>query len=647
MRLTGGFRLLIVLGCLLALSAPISAQSGRGTITGTVTDSTGGVVPGADVTATNMATGVETKTVTTDVGLYRIPYVEPGNYKVSVSLTGFKTAVRENVQVLVTQTVSADFTMTVGDLADQVTVSSEAPMLEKSTSEIGTAATELEVHTWPILVGDGTRQLQSFIFRAMPGTQGNEWSGSINGGQAFAHEILIDGISIGRMDINGGSNSEFTPTMDAVSEFKLQTGATSAQYGNSQTGLTNFAMKGGTNQYHGTAFWFAQNEAFNANSWGNNASGSKKQPNRLNNYGFSFGGPVIKDKTHFFFSYEGNRQTNYNIGNPTGDSLPVHQFNGGDFSLLLDPAFTGDPKSGTTVGTDALGRPIIFGAIYDPSTARQLADGTWIRDPFPGNVIPANRMSAVTHNILSGYELPSPALFRLRNNNPRVGTCCPELNIDNYSFKVDHVLNETHKLGTSFVYNKRIRLRYGAGGYYYLADPKISDQPFSTGAKQQATPGWIVRITEDWTMSPMSLNHFAVGYNRFRNANQSLSFLDGRNWATALGFQNVGGAAWPTISFGGLNSTLSGSYRTQGHGGTGNEPNGSTILMDDVTLIRGAHSFRFGGSIAVTTSTHGSSIRLEVTASTTRIRRFRDLPRRLASPMQASSWVKSATREWV
>ena len=111
------------------------------------------------------------------------------------------------------------------------------------------------------------------------------------------------------------------------------------------------------------------------------------------------GGPIIKDKTHFFFSYEGNRQTNYNL--PGSRALPVHAFNTGDFSLLLDPAFNGDPRSGTNVGTDALGRPVIFGQIYDPATSRQLADGTWIRDPFPGNVIPANRLSQVSQNMLS------------------------------------------------------------------------------------------------------------------------------------------------------------------------------------------------------------------------------------------------------
>jgi len=583
-----------MLFCLVALSVPLFGQSGRGTITGTIVDNTGGVMPGVEVIATNVDNGTVTKTVTTDVGLYRMPYVAPGKYRVSASLTGFKTAIRENVDVLTTQTVTVDFKMEVGELAEQVTVTGAAPLLEKSTSEIGTAATELEVHTWPIQVGDGTRQLQNFIFTSMPGTQGDTWAGSINGGQSFAHEILIDGISIGRMDLNGGSNNEFTPTVDAVSEFKLQTGATSSQYGNSQTGLTNFSMKSGTNEYHGTAFWFAQNEALNAMSWGDNAAGRTKKPrSRLNNFGFTFGGPVIKDKTHFFFSYEGNRVSNYVIGDPRGDSLPVKPFKGGDFSLLLDPNFTKDARSGTVVGKDALGRDVRFGQIYDPASSQQLPDGTWVRNPFPNNIIPAGRMSAVSKNVLR-YDLPEPEVFQLMFNNPRVDNCCPQGTIDNYSLKMDHVLNDAHKMSGTYVFNNRSRLRYGNSTYYYLPDPKIPGSPLA-GDKTQATPGWIARFSEDWTIAPTKLNHFAIGYNRFFNKNVSNSYFDGRNWAEDLGLQGVAGATFPELRFAAFDNTLYGRYRYMGHRGTSNEPNGSVVLTDDFTLIRGSHSFRIGG----------------------------------------------------
>ncbi len=582
----------------LVLSAMLIAQSGRGVITGVVRDTSGAVVPGAEVNIVNKDTGVSTTSLTTDAGVYRVPYLPPGKYMVKASLPAFKTAVADNVEVLVAQTVTVDFNLEVGEVSQQVTVSAETPLLERSTSEIGINTTEKEVHTWPIIVEDGTRQLQSFIFRSMPGTQGEEFAGTINGGQAYSHEILIEGISIGRFDLNGGSNNEFTPTMDAVSEFKLQTGALSAQYGNTQTALANFGMKSGTNNFHGTAFWFHKEKAFNANNWANNAFGQRKTGARENNGGGTFGGPVWipglyngKDRTHFFFSYEGERQSNQNLSSRR-DSLPVAPFKKGDFSLLLDPRFTGDSRSGTVVGTDALGRPVIFGQIYDPSTSRQLPNGTWIRDPFSGNIIPQNKFSQVALNVLK-YDLPNPQTLQLRFNNPRVGTCCPFLDIDNYSYKMDHTISEHHKTSGTFVYNNRIRRRFGGGGQPNLPGPIPG--PLAAGDKTQATPGWMFRFAEDWTISPTVLNHFAYGYNRFRNANQSNSFLSGIDWTQALGLKNVGKNTFPVIRFSGFNRALDGGYVVMGHGGTGNAPNGSNIFENDFTWIHGNHSFKLGG----------------------------------------------------
>ncbi len=334
-RLTLGVGLVLAL-CLI----PAMGQSGRGMLTGVVKDSTGAVVPGAEVVMTNVDTGTSLNGQTTEAGIYRIPYVPPGKYTVSVTMTGFRKAVRENVEIHVTETVTADFNLEVGQISDTVTVSAATPILETSTPEIGTISTEREVHTWPIMIGDGTRGLQTFIFSSMPGTQGSEWEGSINGGQAFSHEILVDGITVGRFDLNGGNTAEFTATMDAVSEFKLQTGAISSQYGNTQTGLANFGMKSGTNQYHGTAFWFHQNSALNANSWAANNSGrldpetgkAFKATTKLNNGGATFGGPIKKDRTFFFFSYEMNNAANYVPSSGT-QSSPTAEMKRGDFRV--------------------------------------------------------------------------------------------------------------------------------------------------------------------------------------------------------------------------------------------------------------------------------------------------------------------------
>ncbi len=596
MRASRMFRLLILLVCLPALSVPLFGQAARGTITGTVTDSTGGVMPGVEIIATNVETGVEAKTVTTDVGLYRIPQLNPGKYKITAALTGFKTAVRENVEVLLSQTLTADFKLEVGEVSETVTVSMETPLLESSTSEIGSNMTQLEVHAWPMFVSDGTRQIQSFIFNSLPGATGDEWAGSINGSQSFTHETVVDGISVGRLDLNGGNTSEYSPTVDAISEFKLQTGAVSAQYGNTQTGLANYGIKSGTNAYHGTAFYMHQNDALNANSWNNNRLGKGKDPFRLHNFGATLGGPIVKDRTFFFFSYEGERHTNFPVSS-SYDSAPSAAFKQGDFSRLFDPAFTRYANSGKVMGQDKLGRDVRYGQIYDPASGRQLADGSWIRDPFPNNIIPAARFSAVTKAYLKedignpDFPLKAARGETLRENMTRINTCCPKYHINNYTGKIDHVFNEKHKITGSYLFNDRYRYRYGGSTYRIREFPG----PAIGGTRKQSVVGTMARISEDWTISPTMINHFGLGYNRVRNANQANSFLSGTNWAQVLGIKGTSGTAtFPVVSWDGPNNQLKAFNRGYGDAGTSNEPNGSTILLNDFSWIKGAHSIKVG-----------------------------------------------------
>ena len=585
----------LLLGILiLGLGLPALAQSGRGTITGIVKDPSGAVVPGADITITEKNTGVVTRTVSTEAGAYRAPYIPPGTYQLTAALAGFKTAVADNIQVMLGQTVTVDFNLEVGQVSDQVTVMATAPLLESSTPEIGVGTTEKEVHAWPIVMDDGTRQLQTFIFTSMPGTEGGGFAGSINGGQSYSHEILIDGISIGRMDLNGGSNSEFTPTIDAVSEFKLQTGALSSQYGNTQTAMTNFGMKSGTNQFHGSAFWFHNEPFLNANSWANNARNVDKSGTKENNYGGTVGGPIWKDRTFFFFSAEFERNADKRLRGTNG-TLPLRAFKDGNFSSLLNPAFTGDPSSGSTVGTDALGRPIVYGQIYDPATSRQLPDGTWIRDPFVGNIIPTSRFSSVTQTILQNYDVPDPQLTTLRRNQPYLSSSSPILTIDNISIKIEQVISNTHKISGTFVSNDRSRQRFGASNSPYL-DLPFPQVPMA-GSKLQATPGKIVRIAEDWTISPTVINHFAYGYNRFVNNNASYTYVTGEDWSSLLGLENVGSHAFPDISYSGFGTYALGNGlfpRMGGVGGSGFGVNGSNIVSNDLTWIKGNHSLRFG-----------------------------------------------------
>src|SRR5439155_7267515 len=284
----------------------LCGQGERGTFNGTIVDPTGAAVSAANVQAVNTATNVETAVLTTDAGVFRIPYLQPGTYRLTVSAPGFKTEVRENVILAVAQTLTIDFKLEVGQVSERVIVSSEPPLLETGSAEIGQYVTKREFDTWPITVGDGRRQIQQFIFTSLPGTFGGTFQGSINGGQSYSHEILIDGIALGRFDLQGGSNNEFSPSAEAISEFKLQTGLVGAQYGGGQTAIANFATKSGTNELHGSAYYYVQNDAFRANGWNNNAAGIRRQPYNQHNYGYSVGGPVYLPKI-----YHGRNKTIY------------------------------------------------------------------------------------------------------------------------------------------------------------------------------------------------------------------------------------------------------------------------------------------------------------------------------------------------
>lgn len=568
------------------------AQGERGTFNGTVTDPTGSSVAGAAVKILNVATGIEITATTTEAGVYRAPYLSPGTYRISVAASGFKNAVRENVILAVAQTLTVDFALVLGNISDQVTVSSDPPLIETGTAELGSYVSKKEFDSWPITVSGGRRQIQQFIFTSLPGTTGGTWQGSINGAQNYSHEILIDGISVGRMDLAGGANSEFSPSSEAIAEFKLQTGTVSAQYSGGQTALANFATKSGGNQLHGNAYYYGQNDALRANSFNSNASGVGRQPFKQHNYGYTISGPVLipkvyngKNRTFFFHNMERTTQKDYTQSGFT--TLPTPDFKRGDFSRLFNPAFTGDPRSGTAIGQDASGRTVRFGAIFDPSTSRQVGN-TWVRDVFPNNIIPANRFSPVSSKILELAPITDPQFDSMLRNIPALGACCPEFRERMLTFKGDHNLNANHRL--SAMLNRNFRTRYNSGAGRWGPPPGTPTNVY----QNQDTPGTMVRTSWDFTLTPSLLGRAALGYNRFGNNNESV-FVD-QDWPSKIGLQNVPGTHFPVLNFAGqpFQGGGVGAAGRLGSGNRGGSFNGSTIGQVDMTYIRGSHNFKFG-----------------------------------------------------
>ncbi len=581
------------MGVFLCASA-LWGQGAVGTLNGTVFDPSGSVVAGAKVTAKHVATAVEHEATATSAGYYTMPYLPAGTYSVSVSAAGFSTATAENVILRIAQTLTVDITLKVGQVTEQVTVSTEAPLLESSNAEIGRYISAADYSRWPNRVSDGQRQLQGFIFASLPGAVGGTFQGSINGGQYYSHEILIEGMPVGRMDLQGGNLDENTPSADAVSEFKLQTGVVGAQYTGGQTAVANFGIKSGTNEIHGTGYIFLQNDALQANSFANNSRGVRKAPLRDTSWGYTVGGPVYlpkvyngKNKSFFFTSLEDDRRRSYGISG-YDTRLPTVDFKRGDFSRLFNPAFTEVAASGSTIATDANGRPVRYGQIYDPrSTARV---GTAIvRTPFDGNIIPRTQWSPVARNVIDNVGITDPELDRMLRNTPTLSSGSPEFDLRSYAFKGDHHFSQRHHASGYFNYIERARYNSIGGRWPPLPGPP-------TGVMQwQVVDGRTARLSEDWTISPTLLNRIALGFNRFGNSNNS--YYLNQDWPQKIGLQNVPGTHFPRFNFGAGRPEQGAGIGAGGNLGSntrGFGANGSWILQDDVTIIRRAHSIRVG-----------------------------------------------------
>ena len=593
-------RNLIAVGVIVVgLSGLIYAQGPVGTLNGTVTDPGGAVVPGAVVSATNNATGVESKTTATNTGNYTLPYMPAGTYTLRASAAGFQVSSAENVILRVAQTMTIDLKLQVGTMTQEVVVSATPELLESDSAEMGQYITTEEYKDWPILVSDGQRQLQQFIFDSLPGTTGDTFAGSINGGQQYSHEILVEGMPVGRSDLSGGNMDEFSPSAEAVGEFKLQTGAISAEYNGGQTAVANFNIKSGTKDLHGSVFYYVGNEDFNSIPVQDKTYGvTRNATNRLNNGGYSLGGPVYipkvyngRNKTFFFTNFEYTKTTSLPYSGYV--TLPTVAQKKGDFSCLLNPTCSGNAQSGTVIGTDGLGRPIVFGQIYDPHTTRLAPDGSYVRDPYPGNIIPQSAFDPVASNIINKIGIQDPQFDKLINNQERVGTCCPFFRLHTVGLKLDHHINDKNQV--SGYYNQSYRNRdntsCGGGRGPYLPLPGTA----TNCSKGQITPGNMGRLSLVTTITNSLINRAAGGINRFLNEN-GVPLIPGPTggYAQEIGLTGLAGSPlFPHIAFSGTNYQ-GGTISPLGTSNFSYDPNGSYIFQDDLTWIHGKHSFRFG-----------------------------------------------------
>ena len=599
-----------LLSATVCISSPAFAQrADRATISGVVTDNQAAAVPGATVTIKNEETGVENVLVTNAAGAYTSPPLVLGRYSVTVDLTGFKKMVSSGILLQGGGAIRHDVALQVGDLAETVQVTAVSGVSE-TRPDVSHTVDEKYYQDLPFITGSDVRLAESVLLmqpgylpmrpNGDPMFRGSQFNSRINGGQAMATENFFDGAAFGYASGHQQSH-ESTPPLEAVQEVKVISTTYSAQYGHTSGGFIEYSSKSGTNVFRGSVYEYMADDALNKNTIFAERGGIDKTPIRNDNFGFTLGGPVRlpgyngRNKTHFFVNVDYTRIRSGTIAG-FGNTTPIDAFKAGDFGALL---------TGNQIGTDALGRPIFQGQIFDPQTTRMVGNIP-VRDPFPNNVIPAGHplRSVVASRIVPLMVGPDRA--GLANNVAGIGTGDQtwELDARNIMFRVDQNFTPDFKSSTSFYWNRRPSVRNceGVDGCNYEFDPEKE----SAQNTDYYGSGFFQRISThhahqqfDWIVNNNLLVHSTVAWDRWFMGGNHLSA--GANWperlwqgtASPTGGIVAQDAGPPTMRFNGGSVPYT-PIGLEGWPNFGYEKNDRWQFSSDVTWARGRHTIKGG-----------------------------------------------------
>jgi hypothetical protein len=551
--------LLAAVGLILAsawLAVDARAQRIKSTLSGVVTDPSGGSIPGAEVVLTNEGTNASATFVTTDTGAFTFPFLDPGTYTLKAAVAGFKTAVQKGIVVRVATDERVDLRLEVGQVADQVEVVARAPLLEKVSSTLGQVVENKKIVDLPL----NGRTIFSLL-NTSPGSSlgGAAGSGvtatnpSINGTRPRGNNFTIDGVSANQeySGFTGGAGVASIPQVDAIGEFKVITSNYSAEYGRTTGAVVTLGIKSGTNQFHGSLFEFLRNEILDARNFF--ASPTARKPVlRYNQFGAAVGGPIRKDKLFFFSDVEWTRRRSTSVSTQT---VPTLAMRSGDFSADTN-------------------------VLYDPATT--VVDGTRVsRTAFPGNIIPANRIDP-SAKLLVDYW-PAPNAPGLVSNY--LSTSSTGANIARHDTKIDYTLSARDALSGRFSWYDNETI--GAKTFPGPANPNL------TAYNRIKAPGFQVNYTR--TFSPRLLNEFRTGWqrNRMSVSGEQSSYDD---WRTKLGLPRIFSSATLQLGFP--------SIAPVGVGTIGQSTaaflfyQNSTEYIDTLSWTRGKHFVKFGGSVS-------------------------------------------------
>jgi hypothetical protein len=535
---------LLAAAVLTGTASPLAAQVAAGEITGSIKDQAGAAVPGATVTVTNEATSQQRIVMSTNGGVYTAPGLAPGTYRVEVGLAGFKPISRSAIRVATGDKARLDFELTIGEVRERVTVLGDAPALRAASAGLGTVVPHEQVIQLP-LNGRTFVTLSSLApgVALPPGSQ----LPRINGGRPRTNEYLFDGISVLQPE---PGQVAFFPVIDSIQEFKIESNSPAAEFGRFNGGVINLTTRTGTNAWRGSGFEFLRHEALNARNFFQSTDPAEPVYRR-NQFGGTFGGPLMRDRTFFFADYQGQRQA---IGRTAISTVPTTLQRQGIF-------------------TEAIGGRVP--TIYDPATTNGSA-----RTAFPGNAIPLERIDPVAFALLQRYPLPTSA--GTANNYRRTDTERDEQ--DQWDIRLDHRFASDRDLMFGRLSSLRDR--------FVPVTPLPDGSGVTTGALgPQKTRAWSFASNYQHTFSTNVLNEVRLGDTRRTSAR------------TAAQLSSPGGAALgiPGIPSNAQFPNTLPTFLVSGYQQLGSPPNTASNfhtsvseIADTLTWVKGRHTLKTG-----------------------------------------------------
>ncbi|MGH9454294.1 MAG: TonB-dependent receptor domain-containing protein, partial [Terriglobia bacterium] len=564
---------LCILVAALLSPATINAQEFNAAfMRGTVTDPSGAVIPGARVTATDILTRVSTSALTDDKGRYIFQKLMPAPYAITVTAQGFKTLVRRGVVLRVGQQTGLDFKLEVGSVTQTVSVTGAPPLLNTESGALSTVVSNQYIMNLPIdmnhliYLTPGVSQVSGGSISDLGGT-----SFSSNGQRYGTASFRIDGTLATHPEGGEGSVTimDYEPAIEDVQEFSIQNNSFSAEYGNNGGTVVNFVTKSGTNQFHGMGWYYMGRPGFDAQDFFSNMAGIPKASFATDQYGASLGGPIRRDKTFFFFDLEGQRN-NTPLSNVT--TVPTKAQRNGDFSQTFN--------ADGTLNQIFNPCPVVAGGNPVPCSLTPFnSSGStdYLRQPFPGNIIPAGDIDPVMQKVINLYPLPNVP------GDPVTG-------FNNYTYQLvtrSPVYQGDVKIDQNFSARNRLLFKYAQSNTYYS-----QPDPF-LGAQKSPIFTHDATLEDDWTLDPSTLWVNRLGLARYFENQHAIRSVD----PLSLGFPK-GLILNPSMDENNFPFIQPSNYQSLvADAGTTDTREGTTQwdIESKVTKVIGGHNLKFGG----------------------------------------------------